>query len=47
MEVRKIVNYTIVSLWVIASLLNLKENDDPKNFLMLVASMALFIEAFI
>ena len=47
MEVKKVLTYTIVTLWIIASLLDLKDNLETKNILMLVVAMASFVEAFI
>jgi hypothetical protein len=47
MDLKKSISYTIVTLWLIASLLDIKDNYDAKNILMLIAGMALFIEAFI
>ena len=47
MEIKKTITYTIVILWIIAGLLDLKEEYNKKHILLMIANMALFIEAFI
>ena len=47
MDIKKPISYTIVILWMIAALLELKEKQNAKSILLVIAYMAFFIEAFI
>ena len=47
MDIKKTITYIIVILWLIAGLLDLKDEINSKHILLMIANMAFFIEAFI
>ena len=44
MDIKKTITYTIVILWLIAGLLDLKDEINSKHILLMIANMAFFIE---